>query len=221
MTFLVTVAHGSRDDAGNEMPQRITAAALAELGWPGLCAYVELAYPAFEQVMEQSRMRTVALPLLLSTGFHMMVDLPRAVATARAPVVLGPALGPHPLLASAQVGRLTDAGAVPGQPVVMVAAGSRHEPTEHDLARARELLAEAWGAEVLLATLSGAGRRPAEVVTPDHAVSPYLLSGGYFAERAGEEARAAVGEGIVVGEVLGDHADVVRLVVERARSLAG
>ena len=36
---------------------------------------------------------------------------------------LGPALGPHRLLAEAQAERLLLAGAVPGRPVVMVAAG--------------------------------------------------------------------------------------------------
>ncbi len=36
----------------------------------------------------------VVVPLLLSTGYHVTVDLPRAVESASVPVTLGAALGP-------------------------------------------------------------------------------------------------------------------------------
>ena len=104
-------------------------------------------------------------------------DLPVSLAAAPGPVWLGDPLGPHPLLAEAQAARLRVAGAVPGRPVVMVAAGSQDPTARPDLDEAARLLASAWGGPVTLATLSGPGPRPAEVVTPAHAVSPYLLAG--------------------------------------------
>ena len=156
------------------------------------------------------------VPLLLSSGHHVRHDLPASLAAAPGPVWLGDPLGPHPLLAEAQAARLRVAGALPGRPVVMVAAGS-HDPTARpDLDEAARLLASAWGGPVTLATLSGPGPRPAEVVTPAHAVSPYLLAEGHFAERCRAEAARAG----CVADVVGVHPAVVELVVARVIALA-
>ena len=67
-----------------------------------------------------------------------------------------------------------------------------------------------------LATLSGPGPRPAEVVTPAHAVSPYLLAEGHFAERCRAEAARAE----CVADVVGVHPAVVELVAARVIALA-
>jgi sirohydrochlorin ferrochelatase len=152
------------------------------------------------------------VPLLLSTGFHIHTDLPEAVATASVPVTVGDPLGPDALVADAQVDRLREAGAVPGQRVVLVAAGSTDEAATCDQMGAVALLARAWGSPVELATLSGHGPRPAEVVRPGDAVSPYLLSPGFFHDRVRREAP----DGAVVADVIGPHELVVDLVVRRA-----
>ncbi|MEX0426363.1 sirohydrochlorin chelatase [Nocardioides sp. DS6] len=162
---------------------------------------------------------TLVVPLLLSTGYHLRVDLPAAVADAPGRVELGGPLGPDPLLASAQVERLLAAGAVRGQPVTMVAAGSRDPAATADLAAAADLLSGQWGAPVRLATLAGLGPRVLDVVRPGDAVSPYLLSPGHFADRARELGRSAGAE--AVAEVIGPHPDVVELVASRARALLG
>jgi len=125
-------------------------------------------------------------------------------------------LGPHPLLAAAQAAQLRAAGAEPGRPVVLVAAGSRDPLAADDLAAAVRLLAMAWDAPVTLATLSGPGPRPVEVVTAEHAVSPYLLAPGHFADRARAESAASD----CVAGLLGAHPAVVELVVQRARETA-
>lgn len=198
---LVTVAHGTRHATGNEVARVLTRAAGERLGLPAIAAYVELCEPVFADLPEEPR---VVVPLLLSTGFHVREDLGGARP-----------LGPDPLLASAQVDRLIAAGARPGQPVTMVAAGSTDPLAQPDLARARELLAAAWGGPVRLATLAGRGQRPAEVVRPGDAVSPYLLAEGFFARRAGTESVGAT----VVADVIGPHPLVVDLVVARAAAL--
>ncbi|WGX97117.1 sirohydrochlorin chelatase [Nocardioides sp. L-11A] len=218
---LVTVAHGTRTAAGNEVARALTTAAARRLGWPATASYVELCAPTFSEVLveaAQSTAPTVVVPLLLSTGYHLRHDLPAAVGGAgRGDVHLGRALGPDPLLADAQAERLRGAGAAAGQPVVMVAAGSTDPAATADLDAATRLLGQAWGAPVRLATLSGRGPRLAEVVRPGDAVSPYLLATGHFHHRARRDACAA---GVrVVADVLGAHPRVVDLVVERALAL--
>lgn len=213
---LVTVAHGTRTAAGNLVAASLTAAAGERLGVEARTSYVELCAPLFADVVASVDQPTVVVPLLLSTGYHLRHDLPAAVAAApRSDLVhLGGALGPDPLLASAQVDRLREAGATPGQPVVLVAAGSSDPLATADLDGAATLLAEAWGAPVRLATLSGRGTRPEHVVRTGDAVSPYLLSTGYFHRKARHDALAAGAS--VVADVIGPHPLLVDLVCARA-----
>lgn len=214
MTTLVTVAHGTRKPAGNQVALELTAAAGRRLGLPAVASYVELCTPLFADVAAGLRGPAVVVPLLLSTGYHVRHDLPSALASGFDDVVLGGPLGPDPLLAAAQVDRLFEAGAVEGQPVVMVAAGSTDPASTADLDGAARLLGELWGAPVRLATLAGIGERPADVVRPGDAVSPYLLAPGYFASRGRADARAA-GASVIAG-VIGAHPRVVDLVCQRA-----
>ncbi len=215
--MLVTVAHGTRNEVGNRVAVELTAAAGERLGVATAASYVELCEPLFEDVMAGLDAPGVVVPLLLSTGFHVRHDLPEAVSRASVPVELGGALGPDPLLAAAQTDRLLEAGAPSGAPVVMVAAGSRDPAATDDLEGAAALLAEAWGGEVRLATLTGIGERPADVVRPGDVVSPYLLSPGYFANRARRESLDA--GAAAVAHVICTHANVVELICERARLL--
>jgi sirohydrochlorin ferrochelatase len=219
---LVTVAHGTRTAAGNEVARVITRAAGERLGWPATTSYVELCPPLFADVVGGAAAAVaaavVAVPLLLSTGYHLRVDLPAAVAASPATLTLAPALGPSAHLAAAQADRLRRAGARAGQPVVMVAAGSTDPRALDDLDRAAALLGQAWGEPVRLATLSGLGPRLAEVVREGDAISPYLLATGHFHRRAHHDALAAGAD--VVADVIGPHPRLVDLVVERAQLAA-
>ncbi len=217
---LVTVAHGTRTAAGNLVAAELTEAAGERLGVEVTTSYVELCDPLFADVIASVDTPAVVVPLLLSTGYHLRHDLPAAVdAASRADLVhLGGALGPDPLLASAQVDRLREAGATPGQPVVLVAAGSSDPLATADLEGAAMLLAHAWGAPVRLATLSGLGSRPEHVVRAGDAVSPYLLATGHFHRKARHDALAAGAS--VVADVIGPHPLLVDLVCARASALA-
>ncbi len=214
---LVTVAHGTRKAEGNEVAQVVTAAAGERLGLTAIATYVELSAPLFADVMTRAEHPVVVVPLLLSTGFHMRSDLPEQAALASVPVTLGRQLGPDPLLAQAQVARLVEAGARRGQRVVLVAAGSSEEAATCDQMCAVAHLARAWDGPVELATLSGHGARPADVIRPGDAVSPYLLSPGFFHDRLRRESPA----GVIVADVMGAHDRVVDLIVQRATALAG
>ena len=213
VTTLVTVAHGTRYAPGNDVARALTARCAEALEVPALTSYVELCEPSFASVMAAAAGPSVVVPLLLSTGFHLRQDLPAAAARSAYPVSLVPALGPDPVLAVAQAARLVEAGARPGQPVVMVAAGSTNPAADADLQRATALLADMWAGPVALATLSGRGPRPAEVVRRGVAVSPYLLAPGHFSRRARDESRAAGAR--VVADVIGAHPLVADLMACR------
>jgi sirohydrochlorin ferrochelatase len=209
---LVTVAHGTRHPTGNLVAAALTMAAGERLGVPATASYVELCEPSLPSVLAGAAGPTVVVPLLLTTGYHVRVDVPAAVTAASGVATVAPALGPDRLLATAQVDRLLSAGAEPGQPVVLVAAGSRDPAALPDLERAAALLGDAWGGPVRLATLGGRGRRAEDVVRPGDVLAPYLLAEGFFATRCAEIARSA---GAVAAEVVGTHERVVELVVER------
>lgn len=100
---------------------------------------------------------------------------------------------------------------------MLLAAGSSDPLATRDLARAAELLARLWGSPVEVATLSALGRRPAEVVRAGDVVTPYLLSPGFFADRARSESLAA--GAAVVADVIGPHPLIVDLVVQRTLAL--
>lgn len=214
----MTVAHGTRKSTGNEVAREVTQAAGQLLDVEAVTSYVELSEPLFSSVVAGSATPTIVVPLLLSTGFHLRQDLPSMALEAGGPLVLGRSLGPHSLLAEAQLSQLMLAGAAPGLGrLVLLAAGSTDPLATRDLDRAAELLGRLWGSPVPVATLSGLGRRPAEVVRAGDVVSPYLLSPGFFADRARRESLEAGAS--VVADVIGPHPLVVDLVAQRATAL--
>lgn len=214
---LVVVAHGTRQLLGNAVASIIAKRAGRALGMESKAAYVELCEPLLPDVLTDGQ-SSVVVPLLLSTGYHVKVDLPRAAEGL--PVTIGRALGPDPLLASAQVARLVAAGVSPGRPVVLVAAGSNDPEARADIAAAGLMLEEVWGGPVRVATVSGSGAPPvAEVVRSGDAVSPYLLAPGFFSDLVRARSDAAGAE--TVADVIGPHPDVVELVVRRASALLG
>lgn len=224
MSRLVTVAHGTRLTAGNAIAADLTAQASALLGAPATTSYVELCAPIVNDVLAGSSEPTVVVPLLLSTGFHVKVDIPAAVHGSRGPAALTRPLGPDPVLACVQRRRLLKAGARPGGPVVMVAAGSNDPDAVPDLALAQRHLAAVWGGPVLVATVSGAGRSIEDAVAEaslygDVAVSTYLLSPGFFSRKAATLATDAGARW--VSDVLGADAEIAELVALRYREALG
>jgi len=221
---LVTVAHGTRVAAGNRVAAAITAKASRRLAVPAQGSYVELCDPGLTAVMRTLERPAVVVPLLLSTGFHMRADIPAAVSLAGTPVQVARPLGPHPLLAEVMCLRLRAAGARVGDPVVLVAAGSRDPDAAIDLASAARMLQSRWGAPVRVATLSGDGPCVMDAVAESRAgggrvaAVPYLLASGHFSRRA--QQLAAHAGATTVADVLGPHPLVVELVVRRYRALA-
>jgi sirohydrochlorin ferrochelatase len=132
----------------------------------------------------------VVVPLLLSAGYHVYVDLTEAVEeeTSR-PVVLAGALGPDDRLAAVLLRRLREAGLHDDDRLVLAVAGSSDRRAVDDCVEQARRLAAASGREVSIGYLSAAEPRLPEAVAAargslgEHgrvAVANYLLAPGYF-----------------------------------------
>ncbi|HEY6746022.1 MAG TPA: CbiX/SirB N-terminal domain-containing protein [Mycobacteriales bacterium] len=225
------MAHGTRNPAGVHAVSQIVDAVRmlasdldVRLGW------IELVDPDVPAVLTDiSPDRTAVLvPLLLSSGYHDRTDLPAAIAAARPGTAHAPVLGPDPLLAVALADRLAEAGARPGDAVVLAGAGSSDPDAVASVHVQAELLAVERAARtgvpapVTVGFGSAASPTVAEAVARARAggaarvaVAPYLLGPGHFADRLAE-----AGADLVAG-VLGPHPAVVRLILERASSTDG
>ncbi|MFF2620908.1 sirohydrochlorin chelatase [Oerskovia jenensis] len=89
----------------------------------------------------------VVVPLLLSTGFHVNVDITEAVSPEHegrgpehGPATAARALGPDPRLAEILADRLTEAGVRPHDAVVLAAAGSSKAGAARDVEAVAEFL---------------------------------------------------------------------------------
>jgi sirohydrochlorin ferrochelatase len=181
------------------------------------------ARPSLADVLVEAADPVIVVPLLLSAA-SIAADAALARATDGAHVVAC-SLGPDRLLAEVMRHRLGLGGVRPGQPVVVVAAGSPDAAASGDTVRTAGLLAELWGGPVQAAHLTGCGPRLSEVAADfkasglaPPAVAPYLIADGHHYRRAREDARS-LGLGTVV-EPLGDHPMVAEAVVRRYRAAA-
>ncbi|MFE5670527.1 sirohydrochlorin chelatase [Agromyces sp. NPDC056523] len=135
----------------------------------------------------------VVVPLLLSAGYHVYVDLTESVAaeTTR-PVVLAEALGPDDRLATLLLRRLQEAGLRRDDRIVLAVAGSSDRRAVEDCRDQARRLAAASGREVAVGFLSAAEPRLPDAVAAARAdgagarvvVANYLLAPGYFDDLA-------------------------------------
>lgn len=173
--------------------------------------------------------RVRAVPMLLSDAFHHKVDIPAAVAKARAEGMLidtTEALGPDPRLLAAVAERLRAVGARPGPGtgLVLAYAGT----TDAAAAGAVRRLAAWWqrrsGTEVRVAHAATTGPGMTEVVAELRAagarrvdVAPWFLAPGRLLDRVQITARAAGADSVAAP--LGDARAVVEAVLRRYATL--
>jgi len=215
MTDLVAGAHGTADPRG----QRVVRELVREIARqrPGLrtsLGFVDVDLPALPELAARvvaDSNEAVVVPLLLSSGYHVNVDIRRACADTGATAAA--ALGPDPLLADVLADRL---GMLDGvDRVVLAAAGSSDRRALHDCDLMAGLLSDRTGRPVQVGYVSGRGRRLADAVAgPGRvAVAMYLLAPGYFADVI---ARGAAAAGAVrCGAPLGADPRVARLALRR------
>ena len=168
----------------------------------------------------------VIVPLLLSAGYHVRVDL-RQQSAGRDGVVIAPALGPDPRLVDVLLARLAPLAPAPDDEIVLAVAGSSDDRANEDCREIGRMLGTRLGRDVRVGFLAAADPRldvaVAEAVAsaaPRTVVANYLLAPGYFHDLAVRMAADAP----VAPPLLGDDepaAQLVDIVVDRYREAAG
>ncbi len=198
---LVVCAHGTRDPSGRETVSAVVAAVAQRLPDVSVLeAYVDVHGPEVGRVVSGlpagDTVAGVVVPLLLAGGYHVHVDIAQAVAS-RSDVLATGALGPDERLVDLLVDRLRDAGAQPGDAVVLAPAGSSDSRAQADSADMALRLGRAWDGPVTIGYAAGPQPTVADAVAAARysagggrvSVASYLLAPGFFQRRI-EEARA-------------------------------
>ena len=193
---LVACAHGTRNPTGRRLIAEL--ALTARRLRPGLettAAFVDVQPPTVTDVvagLSAAGRGAVVVPLLLSGGYHVHVDIAGAVAGVEGTVAARP-LGPDPRLVEVLRDRLTEAGADPCDSltaVVLAAAGSSDPRAVADVEDTADLLQRSWAGAVT--TGYGSAARP---TVPDAVaaarrggaervvVAAYLLAPGHFRDK--------------------------------------
>jgi len=170
---LLAVAHGTRSAAGQaQIRDLVDRVACRRPDLDVRLAYVDVQQPRVGAAIRG--LDAVVVPLLLSSGYHVRVDIAEAVAANNA-VATAP-LGPDPALVRSLESRITGADAV-----VLAAAGSSDPSWRADIAT----VAGRLGAQVAYA--SGTESRVPDVVARLRAqgarritIAAYLLAEGLF-----------------------------------------
>ncbi|MGA8209812.1 MAG: CbiX/SirB N-terminal domain-containing protein [Nocardioidaceae bacterium] len=211
---LVACSHGTANPRGTAAVSRLADAVREAAEVPVLEAYVDVHGPYVADVVAAAEGNAVVVPLLLAAGYHVRVDIARAVAPWPAASV-SQALGPDPRLTSLLLDRMAQAGVRPGDAVVLAAAGSSDDAADASVRAAAHGLAHAWGASVTVAYGAARGPRVAcEVARTRIAHSDrrvvlvsYLLATGHFHRRL-----LRTGADVVTAPLLDEGAPDPRLV---------
>ena len=219
---LLATSHGTSDPAGQRaVVALVDAVAAAAPHLTVLGGYVDVQSPDVPTCLSDIAARSAAssdrstaaaldepearpvviVPLLLSAGYHVRVDLAEAAASAGQPVRVTGALGPDLRLARILADRLREIGLRPDDRVVLAAAGSTDANAVADCRAVGDQLAAVLGRAVTVGFISAAQPRLADAVLAARAGAPgrvvvatYLLAPGYFAglaENCGADAVSA------------------------------
>ncbi|WP_157002898.1 sirohydrochlorin chelatase [Agromyces laixinhei] len=244
-TALVGISHGTASPAGQAAVQRLIDAVAAATATAAEATAAPAARPALVRLghvdVQQpdvaaslgalpTGLPAVVVPLLLSAGYHVHVDLRHEIdAVADRQVRLAAALGPDDRLVDVLRRRLDEAGATGDDAVVLAVAGSSDVRAVDDCRDMGERLATALGVPVAVGFLSAAEPRLADAIAAVRGAdagrrrvvaASYLLAPGYFQDLA-----AAAGADLVTEPLLTpDDApnELVDVVLDRfAAALAG
>ncbi|WP_432562941.1 sirohydrochlorin chelatase [Kineococcus sp. SYSU DK003] len=213
---LIACSHGTRSRTGRAVVEGLREAVRAAR--PGLdvqAAQVDVHEPYLADVVDRlagDGREAVVVPLLLSSGYHVRVDIAEAVERGAGRVVAAPALGPDEVVVDVLLERL---GPVQDA-VVLAAAGSSDAQARADVDRAVADLSTRLARPVTSGFLSAQEPTVADAVAAARAagashvaVASYLLAPGVFS------ARLADAGADVVAEPLGVHPALVQLVLDR------
>jgi len=189
---LLAVSHGTSSPVGQAaVAALIDAVRAARPDLDVRAGFVDVQRPNVEDLLDEfgSDRRAVTVPLLLSAGYHVHVDLTRALEPTGGRVVLTRALGPDDRLVRVLARRLRECGLGESDAVVLAAAGSSDPRAVADCREVGDRLNALLGRDVTVGFLSAAKPRLQDAVTAARAsgarvvVSSYLLAPGYFQDR--------------------------------------
>lgn len=217
----ILVAHGTRKAGGvnmiGELAQRVAAAVDREVR----VAFVDVLGPTPREVLDSlpGDEPAVVVPAFLAGGYHVRVDVPAHVAASRhRRVVVTPPLGPCQGTVRVMADRLYESGWRTGDSVIMAAAGTSDPSAASDLRRTAAMLSALTGDRVELAFAATGTPTVADAVEEARrrsgrrvAVASYLLADGLFQDRL----RGCGAD--IIGDPLGIHAGMVRLIASRFR----
>ncbi|WEO77034.1 CbiX/SirB N-terminal domain-containing protein [Cryobacterium sp. SO2] len=230
---LLAASHGSRSAPAQHAVLALVDAVSRRLAAttsvvPVVGAFVDVQQPDVPHCLAAAEpgRAAVIVPLLISAGYHVRVDLADAVTGARPrPVVVTDALGPDERLARILADRLVQSGLGADDRVVLAAAGSSDANAVADCVTAGEQLAAILARLVTVAFIAAAQPRLADAVAAVRRESPaarvvvasYLLAPGTFAGLAREAGADVVSAALLVeGEE--PPAALVDIVIDRYRT---
>lgn len=196
---LAAVSHGTSNPAGQAVVRRLiddvaAAARDQNLDVEVRLGHVDVQDPDVAATLADLPEGTpaVIVPVLLSAGYHVHVDLREETADVGRDVTIGGALGPDDRLVELLVQRLEEAGAEPSRDTIILGvAGSSDAAAVEDCYEMGRRLAARLGSEVGVAFLAAAHPSVAEAVVAAKdltrqagqgrvVVASYLLAPGYF-----------------------------------------
>lgn len=218
---LVAISHGTSSPSGRRAVTSLVSALIAARPDLAISAgFVDVQQPDVSSTLSRAGESTaVVVPLLLSAGYHVHVDLREQL---RPGDYLARALGPDDRLVNILVDRLRALGLAGTDAVVLACAGSSDPRAVRDCFEIGARLTRALGRPIRVGFISAALPRLADVINSTRAenagarvvVSSYLLAPGYFADLARAVHADLVADPVLVAGGVPDAA-LVELVLER------
>ncbi|MCU1530747.1 MAG: cobalamin biosynthesis protein CbiX [Arthrobacter sp.] len=219
---MIACSHGTSNAVGAAEVHALRDA-IAALR-PGLDvreAYVDVQQPDLVDVVASlpAGKNAVVVPLLLSVGYHVKVDIARAVKSRPGSAAAAP-LGPDPRLAAVLDQRLREAGVVESDTVILAAAGSSDPSAAQNVEELAGQLRSLRANRIIPAY--GASAKPS-VEDAVHAVreegalvaagpqgrvviASYLLAPGFFHDQLARAGADVVAEPLLPSPVLAEIA---------------
>jgi sirohydrochlorin ferrochelatase len=206
---LVAVAHGTQDPNGlAEIRRLINIVRTKRPDVPVELCWLDGATPTLAALLPDVTGAAVIVPILLSTGYHVKVDIPEIVGDRRHTVIMTP-LGPDKRISRVAYLRLVEARAGGGNDgVVLVGAGSSDPDARAELLEAARYL-ERWNHfPVAIGQLTDPD--PFAQAPAVDQVANYLLAPGYF-----NDMLHLLADCDVISDPIGAHPLVADVILDR------
>lgn len=205
--------HGTTSHAGRSALSHLVSAVRRQArGYEVVDAFVDVQHPLLPDVVAETSGPGVIVPLLLGHDDE-AASMLAAVAGSDEQVRVARSIGPDWVLAEIGVRRLIEAGAGPGDSIVLVAPHVDGPRALEDVSSAARLLSAVWGGPVHVGVVEGRGTpvdQALDIARAHHrrvVVALYDLVSGERAARIGR-----LGADVVTAPLLGAEAPDPRLV---------